>query len=300
MAGVTQLQITMLHEKENRRKRYIRKLKVKYRLVLMDDATLEQKISFRLTPLNVFLATGTISIVMIFLTIYIIAFTQLREYIPGYTDVGLSRRVYDLQQKADSLEQAMVARDLLLQNIRAVITGNDVVPVTHSEKSETPSNYSAIANARSADDSLLRVEVENADRYSLRPSQNPGGNSLALIYYTPVKGFVTNKFDATTKHFGIDIAAPHNEAVKAVRDGTVLYTGWSIETGYSIMIQHSGNEVSVYKHNSAILKKQGESVRAGDPVAIIGNSGEFTTGPHLHFELWKNGVPVDPEQFIQF
>jgi len=266
----------------------------------MDDATLEQKISFRLTPLNVFLATSTISIILIFFTTYIIAFTQLREYIPGYTDVGLSRHIYDLQQKADSLEQQMVARDVLIQSIRSIITGNDVAVMSGADTVQTPKDYSRITNKRSSDDSLLRLEVENADKYSLRPSQGNATQGNTGIYFLPVKGYITSKFDATTKHYGIDLAAPQNEAVKAVRDGTVIYTGWSVETGYSVMIQHSGNELSVYKHNSALLKNQGESVRAGDPIAIIGNSGEYTTGPHLHFELWKNGVPVDPVQFIQF
>lgn len=290
----------MIQQKEKRRNRILRKLKAKYRLVLMDDATLEQKISFRLTRLNVFLATGTLSIILVFFTTYLIAFTQLREYIPGYTDIGLSRQIYDLQQKADSLEQQMIARDALLQSIRNIIKGNDVAAIPGTDSAQAPKNYSKIVNKRSTEDSLLRLEVENADNYSLHPSHEnlPLGNTG--IYFLPVKGFITSKFDVATKHYGIDLAAPSNEAVKAVRDGTVVYTGWSVETGYSVMIQHQGNELSVYKHNSALLKNQGETVRAGDPIAIIGNSGEYTTGPHLHFELWKNGVPVDPVQFIQF
>lgn len=290
----------MIQEKEKRRRRILKKLKVKYRLVLMDDATLEQKISFRLTPLNVFLATGTLSIILIFFTTYLIAFTQLREYIPGYTDVGLSRQIYDLQQKADSLEQQMVARDVLLQSIRNIISGNDIAVVPGADSVAVTKDYSKIVNKRSFEDSLLRLEVENADNYSLRPSQGNIARGNTEIYFLPVKGYITSKFDVATKHYGIDLAAPSNEAVKAVRDGTVIYTGWSVETGYSLMIQHQGNELSVYKHNSALLKNQGETVRAGDPIAIIGNSGEYTTGPHLHFELWKNGVPVDPVQFIQF
>lgn len=290
----------MIQEKEKRRKRIIRKLKVKYRLVLMDDATLEQKISFRLTPLNVFLASGTISIVLIFLTTYLIAFTQLREYIPGYTDVGLSRRLYDLQQKADSLEQQMVAREVVMKSIRGLLTGSDINVGRGADTSATPTNYGSITNKRSSEDSLLRVDVENADRYSLRPTEKKAGMSNTGIYFAPVKGYITSHFDATAKHYGIDVAAPKNETVKAVRDGTVIYASWSIETGYSIMIQHSGNELSAYKHNSALLKKQGETVRAGDPVAIIGDSGEYSSAPHLHFELWKNGIPVDPVLYIQF
>ncbi|HPS63138.1 MAG TPA: M23 family metallopeptidase [Bacteroidales bacterium] len=271
----------------------------------MTDDTLEERLTFRLSRMNVFIALGTLAIILIFLTSVLIAFTPLREYIPGYTSVGITTRLYRLQLRTDSIERALVAKEDFLKNLKDVINGKDLTedkPVV----GDSVKRYVNIRNRRSVEDSLLRLEVENQTKYNLYRMET-GENAPAkkasfggALLFTPLKGVITNMFDPVRRHFGVDIVSRQNEAVKAVQNGTVLFSNWTLETGYVIVIQHSRSIISVYKHNSAILKKEGEYVRAGEPIAIVGETGELVTGPHLHFELWSDGTPVNPQEYITF
>ncbi len=290
---------------EKKKVRWYKKLRNKYRLVLMNDETLEERLTFRLSRLNVFVATGTVTIVLIVLTSYLIAFTPLREYIPGYTNIGLKKKLYELQIKTDSVEKELTKKDLFLKNLQAVINGQDlqedrpVVP-------DTTSKYSNIRNKKSEDDSLLRAEIESQANYSLRRQESvdmarKSSSSIGgVLFFTPLKGVVTGDFNPAEKHFGVDIVAKQNDAIKAVLDGTVLFSDWTVKTGYVIVLQHTGNIISIYKHNSALLKHSGDVVKAGEPIAIVGESGELTTGPHLHLEIWSDGSPVNPKDYISF
>jgi murein DD-endopeptidase MepM/ murein hydrolase activator NlpD len=271
----------------------------------MTDDTLEERFTFRLSRMNVFVALGTLAIVLIFLTTVLIAFTPLREYIPGYTNVGLTKRLYQLQLKTDSIEQSLAAKDQFIDNIRNVIDGKDLTedrPLT----GDSTKRYNAVTIKRSVEDSLLRLEVENQNRYNLFRGEAMEGSAQkktpigSVLFFSPLKGIVTNGFNPAVRHYGVDIVAQQNEAVKSVLDGTVILTNWTLETGYVIAIQHTRNIISLYKHNSAILKKAGDYVRAGEPIAIIGETGELITGPHLHLELWYDGTPVDPKEYISF
>ncbi len=294
-----------LEKKDRKKGKWTEKWRNKYRLVFMTDDTLEERFTFRLSRMNVFIALGTLAIILIFLTSVLITFTPLREYIPGYTNVGLTKRLYKLQLKTDSIERNLVAKDQFISNLRNVIDGKDLTddkPVTR----DTLKRYGNISIKRSAEDSLLRLEVENQNKYSLykmeaiditsQKKSSIGG----VLFFTPLKGIITNMFNPAQKHYGVDVVAKQNEAVKAVLDGTVILSNWTLETGYVIVVQHARNIVSLYKHNSAILKKVGDYVRAGDPIAIVGETGELTTGPHLHFELWSDGSPLDPKEYITF
>ncbi len=295
----------MESRKKEKKRKWYSKLRNKYRLVFMNDETLEERFTFRLSRLNVFIALGTLTIILIFLTSILIAFTPLREYIPGYTNVNLQRKLYELEIKTDSVEKALALKDKYLQNIKDVINGADM-------KTEVPASrdsmrrYSDLKLTHSVEDSLLREEVENQAKYSLYRMENSDAanrkkTSLGtLLFFVPLKGVVTNDFDPATQHFGVDIVANENEAIKSVLDGTVIFCDWTVETGYVIAIQHPQNIVSVYKHNSALLKRQGDMVKAGDPIAIIGESGELKSGPHLHFELWSEGTPLNPKDYISF
>ena len=279
------------------------KLKNKYRLVIMNDETFEEKTSLRLSPLNVFVFFGTVIISLITLVIYITAFTPLREYIPGYADLNMQRNVYALSLKADSLEEELAYKDLYIQNIKNVIDGKTGDIDTISNKTQAAAKYENIKEQkRSIEDSMLRKEIESQDKYELSATENKSStNSISsFFFFTPLKGTITNTFSTTEKHYGVDIVAPANEAIKSTLDGTVIISNWTSETGYVIGIQHSNNIISLYKHNSALLKKVGAYVKAGEPIAIIGNTGELTTGPHLHFELWYNGTPVNPKDYITF
>ena len=294
----------MAKEKLSGRKYWIWKLRNKYRLVFMNDETLEERFTFRLSRLNVFIALGTMTIILIFLTSILIAFTPLREYIPGYTNVGIRKRLYALQFKTDSIEKDLQKKDLFIKNLKDIINGKDL-PAEPETTPRTKQSYNNIKNKKSVEDSLLRMEIEAQNRYNISRMVSSGSPANSrfignILFFTPLKGIITNEFHPAEKHFGVDVVAKNDEAIKAVLDGTVIMSDWTLETGYVIVLQHRQNLVSVYKHNSALLKKCGEFVKAGDPIAIIGETGEFATGPHLHFELWNDGNPVDPKQYISF
>ncbi|MCD4747067.1 MAG: M23 family metallopeptidase [Bacteroidales bacterium] len=293
----------MKKEKKKKKKWYY-KLRDKYRLVIMNEETYEEKLSFRLSRLNVFIVLGTIAILLIVLTIYLIAFTTLREYIPGYTDITLQKKVYDLQLKTDSIENDLRQKNLYINNIKNIIEGREII----DQIPDTPEpniNYKNITINKSYEDSVFRVEFEEQNNYDLYYNENEelfAQSSLLSTYnfFIPLKGLITNEFNLTVKHYGVDIVAKRNEAVKATLDGTVIFSDWTVETGNVICIQHQRNFISVYKHNASLLKKAGSIVKAGEPIAIVGESGELSTGPHLHFELWYNGTPVNPQDYMAF
>lgn len=281
--------------------KYIRKLRGKFRLVIMNDETFEEKASFNLRPLKVFVATGIIIILLITITTFIIAFTGLREYIPGYADLKTQRHVYNMVLKTDSLQAEIDNRNAYIENIRNVINGTIPNGDTARQK-EGASKYDTIHHLnRSQSDEELRKQIETQDAFTLTEGSTSIRNSIkSFLFFPPLKGTITNRFDPVTKHYAIDIVSNPNEAIKATLDGTVVFANFTSETGYVLGIQHSNNLFSLYKHNSALLKKAGDFVKAGDVVAIIGNSGELSQGPHLHFELWFNGTPIDPMQFVAF
>ncbi len=291
-------------EKRKRKKKWIQKLRNKYRLVIMNEETYEEKLSFRLSRLNVFVVSGTAVILLIILTTYIIAFTPLREYIPGYMDVNLQKKIYELQLHADSIEQEFKLKDLYLTNLRKIINGENIGEDI-SMPSDTQVDYAHLTLTHSLEDSLLRAEYESQDMYDLRnlvnePLSGAQASVSGFMFFTPLQGVVTNHFNPKENHYGVDIVSGRNEAIKATLDGIVIFADWTIQTGYVIMIQHAHDILSVYKHNSILLKKQGDVVKAGEPIAIIGESGELSTGPHLHFELWYNTNPVNPEDYMLF
>lgn len=287
--------------------RWYHKLRAKYRLIILNEDSFEEKVSFRLSRLNVFIVTGALSIILIFLTIYLIAFTPLREYIPGYSDTGIQRDLYELQLRADSIEIALMQKDLFIVNMRKLISGEAMDSVFNPlplSDSATRANYARINLSKSKEDSILRADYERENLYNIRSSDNGKDSrkaSLSTIsFFTPVKGVITSRFDASKNHYGIDIVSGQNEAVKAAFDGVVFFSEWTSETGNVIAVQHPGNIVTVYKHNAVLLRKQGAFVRSGESIAIVGDSGSLTTGPHLHFELWINSAPVDPELYMTF
>ncbi len=282
----------------------LRRIRDKYRLVLLNEDTLEERISFSLSRLNVFVAIGLLSIILVFITTYIIAFTPLKEYIPGYTDVTLQRRIYELQLRSDSVAFAMRTQQRYLEDLKKVL-GGDLPNERKMAPADTAQNrsYNKIKDSRSPEDSILRTEYDNANKYNLFKSDKSlgkGSTMRNLTFFSPIKGIVTSGFDPLRKHFGVDVVAARDEGIKSVQDGTVIFSGWTVETGYVIAIQHPGNVISIYKHNSVLLKKEGNTVQAGETVAIIGETGELSTGPHLHLELWINGIPVNPKDYIVF
>jgi murein DD-endopeptidase MepM/ murein hydrolase activator NlpD len=281
---------------------FLKQLKNKYRLVIMNDDTFEEKASFVLSPLSVFVFIVASTLFLITAVTYLIAFTSLREYIPGYADVSMRKNVVKLTLKTDSMSDELAARDMYLENLKAVLTGN--IKDTFSTKTlkDTTIKFNHIDIKPSEEDLALRKQIEEEEKNSLRFTEKKdiktGINSF--FFFVPLKGIVTNKFKVTPDHYGVDVVAQRNEAIKATLDGTVTMSNWTPETGHVIQLQHDENVISIYKHNSVLLKKVGERVKAGEPIAIIGESGEQSTGPHLHFELWYKGKAVDPQEYMSF
>lgn len=286
-------------KKDQDRSSFLKKLRNKYRLVILNDDTFEEKLSLKLSRLNVFLISGFAAIVLIGSTILLIAFTPLREYIPGYSSTALRRTAFDLALKSDSLQNQLTFNKRYLINLRYIIEGGN--PVDFSDTAFSDSLVQAELNRSiSKNDSLLREFVEEEERFNLKAVKKEGKENQIMSFFTPLKGLITNHFDAKEQHLGIDIVADENEVINSVQDGIVVLANYTPETGYVLVLQHPNNFISVYKHNSALLKEQGALVKAGEPIAIIGNSGELSTGPHLHFELWYKSFPVNPADYISF
>ena len=284
----------------NKKQSFWKKWRFKYRFVVLNSETFEERLAFNMSRLNVFLLTCVSLTLLIGGTTLIIAFTPLREYIPGYTSTNIRRQMVNLNQLSDSLKIKLDSRERYLQNIRNIIEG---VPVdtTNFYVPENISVQNDGAVERVYEDSMLRERIESEDRFNFFSSESSDNLTLEkLLFFKPVDGLVTQSFNADEKHYGVDVVSKENELIKSTLGGIVVFSSWTSETGNVIAIQHVNNFVSIYKHNSVLLKQQGETVTVGESIAIIGNSGKWSSGPHLHFELWHNNQAVNPENYILF
>ena len=289
-------------ETQPKKEKWYRKLRHKYRFVLFNEITFEERISFRLSRFQVLVFLLSTAITFVALTFLVIAYTPLKEYIPGYPGIQQKKELYHLNRLADSLMADAQQKSLYIQNIKRIIENKENT-APPPPPAANPKNYDTITDHKSREDSLLRISFENRTRFSLFYQKGLYAENTEIYeqnFFIPLNGVITSPFDPLQKHYGIDIVAPHNDAVKSILDGTVIFSGWTLETGYVLVIQHSNNLISVYKHNAVLLKHEGDLVRAGEPVAIAGNSGELTSGPHLHFELWYKGKAVNPVNYINF
>ncbi|GLB52903.1 peptidase M23 [Neptunitalea chrysea] len=285
--------------KSSRRNKLHKKWIYKYRLVILNEDTFEEHLSFKLNRLNVFVFGSLSSIFLIAVTTVIIAFTPLREYIPGYSSVKLKDETAQLLVRTDSVTQELNANHLYLESIRKVLTG-DLSSADISKdsiKAVQEKNDVKLDFGTNKADSILREEVAKEDRYNFSGATE---NAMNFVLFSPVSGTISNDYNPKEKHYAVDIVSTANAPVKSVGDGRVIFSEWTTETGYVIMIEHFNGLVSVYKHNASLNKSQGDFVKSGEVIGTVGNTGELTTGPHLHFELWNNGYPVDPTQYIDF
>ena len=284
-------------QKEKRAKKFKKKLLHKYRLVILNEETFEERFSFKLNRLNVFVFSTLFALFLILATTFIIAFTPLREYIPGYSSTALKKNATRLAYKTDSLQQILDVNEQYLASIKKVLTG-DVKTVNFNKDSliEVAKTDPSVLIRTSRNDSLLREAVAKEDKYN--PLIAPQVQQYAL--FAPVKGTISENYDSTSKHYAVDVVTVKDSPVKAVADGTVIFAEWTAATGYVIILKHDNNLISVYKHNAMLTKEQGEIVKAGEVIGTVGNTGELTTGPLLHFELWRDGFPVNPTSFIDF
>ncbi|NBC82735.1 MAG: peptidoglycan DD-metalloendopeptidase family protein [Bacteroidetes bacterium] len=286
-----------MENKENRK--FIKKLKNTYRFIILNNNTYREVWQMRLTPLNIIAFFGTTIIIGIVIVYLAIAYTPLKEFVPGY-DSNLRKTIIQNAFRLDSLENEIRLRDQYFNNLNAIIAGKQ--PSSDINSDNKPNEYENISFNKTNDDSILRSLIESEKKYKFTVLNNRQSTNeiTGLHFFPPIKGIITNTYSSAKNHYGTDVVAPPNEVVKATLEGTVTMASWTLETGWVLQIQHENNLISVYKHNAELLKQPGDYVTAGEAIAIVGNSGELTTGPHLHFELWHNGTPLNPENFIAF
>lgn len=281
---------------KNKINKLLKKATIKYRFVVMTDDSFEERVSVKFNHIRLFLLF-LIAFTLIFLfSFFIISNTSVKNLVPGMSQKDLEKEVVGLSIKSDSLITVLGYHELYLTNLENIITGN-IVSFKESVDEEEPVDFSKINFTTSVEDSLFRQNVEEEEKGVLLFNQNK--NSLVL-FFSPVSGVITDRFNPSSLHFGVDLVAKENANVSSVLPGTVVVSEWNPETGHTIGIQHKDGYLSFYKHNSVLLCSSGDYVGGGEHIAIIGNSGVFSSGPHLHFELWHNGTPVNPENYILF
>ena len=287
----------MKNKKEN--KGFFKKLFNDYKVVVSSEDTFEEKFAFKASKINVFVLMLVYSVILISFTISVVFFTQLRELVPGYSSSDLLSRAIYLTQKTDSLERQIELNNKFYKSIEDVLSGKtdefierDNIPIDSSLNEE---NFFSISP--NSEDSILRNYVDSQDKFNLTKNELVIENKM---FFSPIKGDITQTFNFEENHFAIDIAADIGTPVKSILDGKILFSEWSVDTGHVIIVDHGDNIVSVYKHNSKSLKAQNDFVQAGEVIAYSGNQGSLSSGPHLHFELWKNGTPIDPEPLLNF
>lgn len=288
-----------MSEKRFKRKKLKKKLFTKNRLVILNEDTFEEIFSLRLTLMNVFVVATVGAVLLILVTTYIIAFTPLREYIPGYASTKLKHDATALALKSDSLTTAIKKNEIYLNSIRKVLTG-DLDHAKFNKDSIVASDIIApdqTALEASEEEIELRETVAREDKYNVFEKAKA---KTGIVFFAPVKGMITEKYNAKEKHFAVDIALAKNTPIKSVQSGNVIFADWTPSTGNVIIMRHNNGFISIYKHAAALTKKQGDVVKTGEVIALAGSTGQESTGVHLHFELWKDGYPIDPTNFIAF
>lgn len=287
------------NQNQKNRKKFTHRLVDKYRMVVLNEDTFEERLSFRLTKLNVFVVVSLSAILLITGTTLLIAFTPLKEYIPGYSSTELKDKAADLAYRTDSLQQVIKLNEQYLTSIKKVLSGDVQTDALNRDSavvfSEEAPEIEEVTPSK--EDSILRAEVAQEDKYNLLPKAT---DNMDFSLFPPVKGSISDGFDAKKRHYAVDVVVAKNSPVKSVADGRVVFSEWTAQTGYVIIVRHDYGLLSVYKHNASLTKEQGDMVQAGEVIATAGSTGEYTTGPHLHFELWNQTMPVDPTDYIDF
>lgn len=287
-----------MDNKKKKKGKLKQKLTDKYRLVVLNEDTFEERFSLKLSRLNVFVLGGLLSFLLILVTTFIITFTPIKEFIPGYSSTDLKIKATKLAFQTDSLKRKLDVMHDYTRALQPILMGKiepDIIDSIEIEAGKTIIIDSLLSASK--EDSIFREKIESQDRF---PIQNNAATNVKIVFFAPLTGSISQNFDAKSKHLAVDIVAKSGTPVKATADGTVIFSGWNTETGYVIILKHAYDYISVYKHNGTLLKEQGDFVKSGEVIASVGSTGELTTGPHLHFELWSGGYAVNPTNLIDF
>tara|TARA_B100000700_G_scaffold329424_1_gene451067 strand:+ start:1105 stop:1950 length:846 start_codon:yes stop_codon:yes gene_type:complete len=273
---------------------FLRKLNNKYRLAVSNDGTFEERFVLKITPLLVFSVGLIISFLVFLFSFLLFSYTPLKEYVPGITNQESRNNLIVISSRLDSLATVLDSKDLYLKNLRTILNGGVVVLENRHKASDSIKKNISLENTPV--DSLFRLDVEKKTT-----GDYVSNSSVFVDHFTPpLVGVFTEKYDKKKNHFGVDLVGKKGAFVFSVADGVVVLNNWTKETGFIVAIQHADGFLSFYKHNSSVLKSVGSFVRGGEEIAIIGSSGELSSGPHLHFELWKNGESLNPQNYIIF
>lgn len=288
----------MEKKKKKRNKAFWNNIKFKYKLTIINENTLEEVVGLRVSKLNGISVLLSVLTVLFLTAALIISLTPLRNYLPGYMNSEVRAQVVENALRVDSLQQMVDRQQLYIMNIQDIFQGKIKADTIHSIDSLTNIREDSLME-RTQRENDFRKQYEETEKYNLT-SITARPDADGLIFYRPTNGMISAGFNAEMKHFGTDIAANAGESVLATLDGTVILSTYTAETGYLIEIQHSQDFVSVYKHCGSLLKQEGDAVKGGEAIALVGNTGQLTTGPHLHFELWHKGRAINPELYIVF
>ena len=283
---------------ESSKKNNIKKRESKnYRLVIQEEKTYKEKFKLKLSRTNVFLTGTFFSLIIVSITTSIIFFTPVREYIPGYDTTKMRIQAINNLERLDSLINQLSINENYLQAVFQTINGEDYKNIYTNESQRISVDLSELDMSLRVEDSILRKVVEREDKFNVIESET---QTLNLEMSPPVRGIIIESFDVSIKHYGVDIVLKEQTPIKAVADGIVLLSEWTIDSGHTVIVYHKDQLTSVYKHNYLSKVKTGDYVKQGQVVALSGNTGELTSGPHLHFELWDSNGPINPEDFIIF
>jgi murein DD-endopeptidase MepM/ murein hydrolase activator NlpD len=279
------------------------RLQENFRLVIMHNETFKEVGSYKLNLLNLYILLSSVFVALTLLVFCLVIYTPIKKYIPGYGDYNQYAKVTALQDRIKKLEKEVKAQDEYTNSIKRILVGNFETSKDVEDKDADISIAKPEPISRIPEDEKLRKTISYGQGSTTLPSLNFAPIDVPVennYFISPIKGIISSAFKITDKHYGVDLIAPMDTPIKAVKDGYVIIADFTMETGYTIGVQHSNNLVTFYKHNSALLKKVGDTVKSGESIAIIGNTGTQTNGYHLHFELWHNGKPVDPTSVISF
>jgi len=286
--------------KKLKRQLLLKKLYNKRRLVILNEDTFEETFSLKLNLMNVFVV-GTIgAILIIFLTTYIIAFTPLREYIPGYASSKLKQEALEMAIKSDSLEKSVKINNAYIASIKKVLTGDLKYAKLNKDsiKALDISEIDISGLSPTEKEQELRNQVIKEDKYNVFETSKP---KVSFVFFSPAQGAILQKYNVANKHLAVKIALTNNTPIKSVGAGTIIFSDWTPSSGYVVIVRHKDDILSVYKNAASVTKSQGNIVRAGEVIALAGNANNVqNSGATLHFELWKDGFQIDPTQFINF
>jgi len=290
-------------KKRNQKKHWYSKLVARYRLILLNQRTYEERLSVSVSLLQIVLLIIGLCLLVSAFVVFLFMFTPVKELVPGYVEDKWREDAYYSRRRVDSLIAVSQEQERYVKNLKVLLEGGvvkDSIPKSISGEKGSKEELPGFNTA--PEDSALRAKVSEEDKYLLNmtPAAEDKATASKLLLFQPLNGMISSEYNAKISHFGIDIVAPANSVIKSVLEGTVILASWTSDGGNVIQVQHPHNLISVYKHNSVLLKKQGDKIDAGDAIAIIGESGDHSDGPHLHFELWNDGIPVNPAQYIVF